>query len=777
MTRHKPAKTQQQNRALPLIEAVLFVACVCVLVIRTTFAEGPPAQSPFLPANLNDTTYSLAISTILIASFVIYVLWNICTRSLKYRPAGIELALLLFLLAAVISGLTTSDKRAAITYTTVLVAPLLMALLLLQFLNSPARIRLLLAIITALGAVNACQAIEQFSSTNQMTIQQYEEDPKSVLEPLGIEQGTLNHFLFEHRIYSRGVRAYFTTRNSAGSFFLLSLFAALALLTDKLKNRKTRPTGLVSIIAVAIITALILFALILTRSKGAGIGLSFALFALIFYHRFGGWLSRHRKFVLAACLTLALAGAALIAGYGLAHGRLPGGNSTLVRWQYWHASAQMCADHPFTGVGPGNFGGFYPKYKPPAAPESVADPHNLILSILTQFGPLGLIAFAAMLALPLARVTRRQTAEDNASPVPPEPGYKSLLSIVIAATCITLLLIRPALTPTSLAGGPIVILYIVFSFYITPAAVFLIAFFMATVQIRRRHDSAEMPDAGHRTPPGIAPILFCALIAVVIHAMIDFAMFEPPVFTVFCALLACLLAIHHNSDPNRTVTVKSSKILTLSALSVCLVGAFLYLTQVFYPVVTGTASIARAKQAMFAGNFELGHHLLARAEEEDPLSPAPPATNARFYLRHFEWVQSQEPDILLKAEQYALSAIQKDPASYKNYERLTEIYCRLAELPTEQAPRPWQQKALESATNAVQRYPGSARLHLDLAQVAEQLGDTNLALTHYKRTVEIENAYRQQFKQMYPNHPEVVSRLGNDQYQFATQKLQQLASQ
>ena len=89
--------------------------------------------------------------------------------------------------------------------------------------------------------------------------------------------------------------------------------------------------------------------------------------------------------------------------YGIEHGRLPGGNSMLVRWQYWTASAQMVADHPLSGVGPGNFSDYYPHYKPAAALESVADPHNWPLSLITQYGPLGLLGFLAMLCLPLWR--------------------------------------------------------------------------------------------------------------------------------------------------------------------------------------------------------------------------------------------------------------------------------------------------------------------------------------------------------------------------------------
>ena len=76
----------------------------------------------------------------------------------------------------------------------------------------------------------------------------------------------------------------------------------------------------------------------------------------------------------------------------------------LVRWQYWQASAKMYADHFLTGVGPGNFAYFYPRYKLPAALETVTDPHNFLLTILTQFGPLGLVGFLALIFVPLWKI-------------------------------------------------------------------------------------------------------------------------------------------------------------------------------------------------------------------------------------------------------------------------------------------------------------------------------------------------------------------------------------
>ena len=777
MNRSKLNSTHDKSRAMAILEIALFAVCICVLLLRATFTEAPPAQSSTLPMNLSDSSYSLGISGILIFSFLLYLVWSLCSGRLQYRPTGIEIALLVFCAAALISGIAASNKRSAITYASVLLAPPLMALLLVQILSSANRIRLLLAVITALAVVNVYQAADQFFSTNQMTINQYEEEPQTILGPLGIESDTLQHFLFEHRLYSQGARGYFTTRNSTGAFLLMSFFAGIILLSDKFNNRKalgTRPASLIAGIAILVV---ILFGLMLTKSKGAIIGLFFAAFALALYYRFGRWLGAHKKAVLITCLLITLTGSAIIIQYGLTHDRLPGGNSTLVRWQYWRAAAEMFADHPLTGVGPGNFGNFYPRYKPPAAPESVADPHNFILSMLSQFGPLGLAAFLAMIAVPLAKVTKLATAKNAPIKHKPERDEKILLPVILAAASAMLLLIRPLLMPTSIEAPPEVLLYVTFAFFIVPAAVFFIAFFMLAGQIRlSRKTKTKTASPESRMPSSAIPILFCALLAVAVHNLIDFAIFEPPVFTTFWALLACMLAAYFNEHPQKIMTLRRKPAVTIAVFALCSVTAWAYLTYAFLPDERVAGKIFDAKQAMSAGQFEIAHNLLEAAERDDPLSPDPPATHARFYLRNFQWSQSQDRNLLLQAEHHLLSAIKKDPATYKNFEKLTETYSRLAELPTEDDPQVWRQKALDAATHAVERYPGCGRLHLDLAQTAEQLGKTDLAITHYKRAIEIEDAYRRQFRIMYPDRKEIVSRLGNDQYKFATQKSIELSA-
>ena len=155
---------------------------------------------------------------------------------LIYRFTGIEIGLAVFGVAAVISTCGASDKRTAISQVVILLGPICAALLLAQILDRPAKVRVVLAVIVGLGIVSAYQCAEQLFISNAITIEQYEKNPQMLLEPLGIEPGTFQHFLFEHRLYSRGVRGFFTTSNSAASFAILACAAAAILLLRRLQG-------------------------------------------------------------------------------------------------------------------------------------------------------------------------------------------------------------------------------------------------------------------------------------------------------------------------------------------------------------------------------------------------------------------------------------------------------------------------------------------------------------------------------------------------------------
>ena len=85
------------------------------------------------------------------------------------------------------------------------------------------------------------------------------------------------------------------------------------------------------------------------------------------------------------------------------------------------------------------------------------------------------------------------------------------------------------------------------------------------------------------------------------------------------------------------------------------------------------------------------------------------------------------------------------------------------------------QEAYDWYLRAAERYPCCGRLHFHLGQLADRLGKPVQALQHYRETVSIEDAFRKQFRQMYPEREQVVSRLGEDKYLFAEQRIRELS--
>jgi O-antigen ligase len=93
-----------------------------------------------------------------------------------------------------------------------------------------------------------------------------------------------------------------------------------------------------------------------------------------------------------------------------------------VRLDYWRATWKMIEEHPWLGVGPGNFGRAYPRYMSPQADELIQDPHNLVLEIWATAGPVA-VAFLglAVLAFFLAPLWSRPVPEAESSPPAPKP--------------------------------------------------------------------------------------------------------------------------------------------------------------------------------------------------------------------------------------------------------------------------------------------------------------------------------------------------------------------
>ncbi|OHB53885.1 MAG: hypothetical protein A2Y07_10335 [Planctomycetes bacterium GWF2_50_10] len=763
-------KIQQTEQTGAFLEWLAIAVCLALAALRATTTQAPGVAN-----SVSDNVFNVAGSFVLLAMGLIAFIFAM-TRKFNYRPSWIEAGFAVFAVAAVISAALASNKRWAINETVMLTGPIIMAILLVQLLTTPARIKAVLYVIAALGAVNAVECIDQVNSSNNMVIQQYQEDPNSVISRLNIEPGSYQHMLFEHRLYSKDVRGFFTTGNSAGSFFILALAACAALILEKRLQLKAGAGSSGELAGRIIVAAGIILGLVLTHSKGAlaAAVLAAALWAL--WAKKGAWLASHKWSVLvtAVVAVAAVFGAVII--YGLKTGTLPGGNSILVRWQYWTGATKILAAHPLVGIGGGNFATYYQLFKDPAALETVKDPHNFVLSLLAQYGPVGLFGFLAALGLPITMIlfsrAHGQTQQKN--------GFKTPMFLVIILICIVMAAVRPMLSDLDQTAQRSVIIFVMFWLYGLPIIILLAALWMLSM--------AESLSITAR--PGQMAIV-CGIFGVIVHNLIDFAIFEPGVYTALWLMIAVVISISKNAGQGKTIELCPGNIWgsagVLAGFGVLFAATFLCLGPVVRSsilissalnTISPAIGLAQRPKALDAttvekvlkSSFASADANLARAATEDKYSAEIPAMNGSLAMQVYELPDSNDIKLLEWARDRFLLAAQRDRADFKNYNRLAEVFTKLADAQPQFRKKYLTQAAI-AIDEAIKRYPGSDQLWFEAGKIAQLSGDLPRARSCFAKAVEIEDAYRLMFARMYPGR-ELFSRLGQAKYEYAKSQMQ-----
>jgi O-antigen ligase len=209
----------------------------------------------------------------------------------------------------------------------------------------------------------------------------------------------------------------FDQPNPFGGYLNLSLPIALALTLFGRDPRMRWVAGGAS--------ALMLFALYLSDSRGALLGLVAALVVLAAV----GWRVERQAFI------ALLIGAPLVAIAWFTHliparieekllaqfrvndvsltAQLNDANySTIERLAHWVAGLRMFRAHPLLGVGAGNYDAAYQTYKVPGWDESLTHAHNYYINVAAETGALGLLAFLAVVGVALWAAWRATRATD-----------------------------------------------------------------------------------------------------------------------------------------------------------------------------------------------------------------------------------------------------------------------------------------------------------------------------------------------------------------------------
>ena len=172
-----------------------------------------------------------------------------------------------------------------------------------------------------------------------------------------------------------------------------------------------RPSDLVKGLICGGVSLALIAGILMSWSRGGWLGLAAGLLAVI------GLRSRRTAAVVVVgsillALTVALAGTDWLQGPIGARLRDLGSNligpnpaqveitdanfSVLERLAHWEAGQRMFRDHPWLGVGIGNFGTAYATYAMPHWYESLGHAHNIFVNFLAETGVIGFAAFAVL---------------------------------------------------------------------------------------------------------------------------------------------------------------------------------------------------------------------------------------------------------------------------------------------------------------------------------------------------------------------------------------------
>ena len=400
-----PDLSQQQARWFKWLQFLLIA-----LLASTAFLTGDgPAVSEGM------TSWSVMSFAILGSLWGVF---HLRFPSVRYRMDWSSFLLCLTVLAmlvSVISHFGAGDFRAGLNSWWQWVAFAVGFMLCLQLFNSPLVIRavvaVMLAIAVSISSIGIYDSLVHIPQVRAEYFQGNDQQRVTMLREAGISDtriGSPSRYHFESRIQSPEPHVTFALTNSLAGFlapwFTVLLFTLL--------NQKQSPHGKAEFLKFLGLACIVAFCLILTKSRAAccAIGLSVLVGGVL--------LKGYRSVVLKAGGLLAAIGV-IVFVLGIATQRLDSKilteavKSLSFRMEYWESSTEMAVDHLWTGVGPGNFRDHYTFYKQVGASESIADPHNWLLEVLTSFGLPVLVLLCLAIGVALLRVLNSEPSYEE----------------------------------------------------------------------------------------------------------------------------------------------------------------------------------------------------------------------------------------------------------------------------------------------------------------------------------------------------------------------------
>lgn len=264
-------------------------------------------------------------------------------------------------------------------------------------------------LLIACGILLAVHTLHQELVSLPQTMREFLSDPDRHFAQLGIDapEGSAARMIFENRLRDGGPTATFALANSlAGPLAMIAAACVSALfqMRDSLRLHWR-------LFAFTLVAFLVLIsALAMTGSRSGVLSLALAGLYLVVHAIAKGRFRLDRKVPLAIGGVLVLAvGFVLLAGDQTSWAQAPA--TIQLRLQYWASTLAMVGDHPWFGIGPGNFQLTYQAYRDARAHELIAEPHNFWMETLACGGWVAAILLSCWLGWIAVLACRRDEVE------------------------------------------------------------------------------------------------------------------------------------------------------------------------------------------------------------------------------------------------------------------------------------------------------------------------------------------------------------------------------
>lgn len=177
-----------------------------------------------------------------------------------------------------------------------------------------------------------------------------------------------------------------------------------------------------SLVVPALLFAVVVWCLILTKSRTAWVGAALGL-TLVVLLRPRSDTTTHRISIMKVLAVSGMVGvaAAVLFTVGLLTGVvdqeviLESPRSLQFRLFYWMGASGVIGNEPLLGAGPGNFRQLYLAHKPVESSESILDPHNLLLDAWCFAGVMGLVGILLLVFSVVRSLQKSQDPESAAA--------------------------------------------------------------------------------------------------------------------------------------------------------------------------------------------------------------------------------------------------------------------------------------------------------------------------------------------------------------------------